>query len=210
MPSSPKKKIYGLKILGKKHKAIRALLEEKNLPEIHGDKVWFSSYLIMDYLLKHPIEKKANVMEVGCGWGVLGAFCAKEFDAKVIGVDADKNVMPFLQLQASKNGVKIKSKVCRYENLKPELLAKQDIILGGDICFWDELVDPLLKLIKQAIKQEVGTIIIADPGRSPFLKLAKKCQKKYDAKLIPVSIKKPKKAEGYLLIIREKNNRKTK
>ena len=204
MPSSPTKKVYGLKILGKKHKAIQSLLEENNLPEIHGDKVWFSSYLIMDYLLKNPAPKKSKVMEVGCGWGILSAFCAKEFDAKVIGVDADKNVMPFLKLQATRNGVKVKSKVCRYENLKPELLAKQDIILGGDICFWDELVDPLSKLIKRAIKQEVGTIIIADPGRSPFMKLAKRCQKKYDAELIPVSIKKPKKAEGYLLVINGK------
>ena len=201
MPKSTIQKVYGLKILGKKHKAIQALLEKDVHPEIHGDKVWFSSYLIIDYLLKHPVGKHPSIMDIGCGWGMLGIFCAKELGAKVVGVDADEHVMPYLKVQAANNGVKIKTKVCRYENIEPELLAKQDMILGADICFWDALLDPLFALIKRAKKSGVKTIIIADPGRSPFLKLAKRCQKKFDANLLPVAIKKPTKAEGYLLII---------
>ncbi len=201
MSKSTIEKVYGLKILGKKHKAIQALRKKDVHPEIHGDKVWLSSYLIIDYLLRHPLEDSPSVMDIGCGWGVLGIFCAKELGASVISVDADKNVMPYLKVQAAENGVKVKTKVCRYENLKPDLLAKQDLILGGDICFWDALVDPLFALIKRARKAGVKTIVIADPGRSPFLKLAKRCQKKFDANLLPVAISKPTKAEGYLLII---------
>jgi len=198
MLSSTINKVHGLKIIGNKHKAIRKIRDRDNIPEIHGDKVWYSSYLIMDYLLKNPIARNSKVMEIGCGWGILSIFCAKEFNSKVIGVDADSNVIPFLQLHTKKNGVKIKTKVCRFENLKPELLARQDLIVGGDICFWDELVDPLFKLIKRAMKQQVSTIIIADPGRTSFLKLAKRCKKKYGANLIPVSVRKK---DGYLLII---------
>ncbi len=204
MSSSAVQKVRGLNVYGRKHKAVRALLEKAGQPEIHGDKVWFSSYFIMDYLLKNPLPKKSRVMEVGCGWGVLSVFCAKEFKSKVVGVDADENVMPFLRLHARKNHVKVKTKVCRYEKLKPRLLAKQDVILGGDICFWDELVDPLFKMIKRAMKQGAGTIIIADPGRSPFLKLAKRCKKKYGAMLISAATKKPTREEGYLLVIHNK------
>jgi predicted nicotinamide N-methyase len=198
MTSLALKSAYGLKILSNKHKAIRKIRDQANIPEIHGDKIWYSSYFIMDYLLKNPIAQKSKVIEIGCGWGILSIFCAKEFDSKVIGVDADSNVIPFLQVHAKKNEVKIKTKVCRYENLKPKLLAGQDLIVGGDICFWDELVEPLFKLIKLAMRQQVGKIIIADPGRTPFLKLAKRCQKKYKAELIPASTRKK---DGYLLVI---------
>ncbi len=47
-------------------------------------------------------------MEVGCGWGLLSIYCAKNFQAQLTGVDADKNVFPFLKLHAKANGVKIK------------------------------------------------------------------------------------------------------
>jgi len=76
------------------------------------------------------------------------------------------------------------------------------MVLGGDICFWNELIDPLYSLIKKSLKNGVNTIVIADPGRSPFLKLAKKCKKKFGAELREVSIKDPVEEEGYLLIIR--------
>lgn len=196
------KEVRGLKIFKKKHKAIKKLLKKTSTPEIHGDKVWFSSYLIMDYLLENPLAQKSRIMEVGSGWGILSIYCAKEYDADMIAVDADKNVFPFLDIHAELNDTKITSKVCRYEKLKASLLAQQDVILGGDICFWKNLIDPLFKLIKKSIKSGVGTIIIADPGRSPFLKLAKKCKKKFDAELIEVKLEDPIEEEGYLLIIK--------
>lgn len=207
MSSPSLHKIRGLKIFGKKHNAVQTLINKGSYPEIHGDKVWFSSYFIMDYLKKNPLAKKSRVVEIGCGWGLLSIFCAKRFKSRVVGVDADKNVMPLLKLHANKNHVEIKTKVCRYENLKPTFIGKQDVILGGDICFWDELVDPLFKLIKRAMRQNVGTVIIADPGRSPFLDLAERCEKKFGAKLIPVAINKPTKNTGFLLIIKSKKSK---
>lgn len=197
------KEVRGLKIYKKKHKAIKKLLKDSSTPEIHGDKVWFSSYLIHDYLLENPPKKKSNIMEIGCGWGILAIHCNKEFKANVTAVDADKNVFPFLDMHAKLNKAKVTNKVSRYENLKGSLLAEQDMILGGDICFWNELIDPLFKLIKKALKNGVGTIIIADPGRSPFLKLAKQCKKKFDAELIEVELEDPIEEDGYLLIIKQ-------
>jgi len=197
------KEVRGLKIYKKKHQAIKKLLKDTSTPEIHGDKVWFSSYLIHDYLLENPPKRKANIMEIGCGWGILAIHCNKEFKANVTAVDADKNVFPYLDMHAKLNKAKVTNKVSRYENLKASLLAEQDMILGGDICFWNELIDPLLKLIKKALKNGVDTIIIADPGRSPFLKLAKQCKKLYDAELIEVELEDPIEEDGYLLIIRQ-------
>ena len=193
--------VRGLTIYGPRHPTIRKMMEKTEGPEIHGDKVWYSSYFIMDYLDNKPPAKGSRVMEIGCGWGLLGIYCALNYNAKVTGVDADKHVFPFLELHAEKNKTKIKTKASRYEDLKPKILAKQDLIVGGDICFWDELVDPLHTLIKNALDAGVPRIIIADPGRPPFLKLARKCRKLYKATIKEVSITQPKKNDGYLLII---------
>src|SRR5690606_16896074 len=103
------------------------MMKKADAPEIHGDKVWFSSYFIMDFLDANPPKPKSRIMEIGCGWGLLSMYCIKNFQAKALGVDADKNVFPFLELHAERNGVKIKTKAARFENLKPSVLSKQDI-----------------------------------------------------------------------------------
>lgn len=193
----------GLKIYSVEHPSIKALLESvEDAPEIHGDKVWFSSFFIMDYLLKNPPLKKSRIMEIGCGWGLLAIYCVKKFNARVVAVDADKFVFPFLDIHATKNAVTVENKVCRYEKLSIKALAEQDLILGADICFWDELVEPLMTLIEKALRKKGAQIILADPGRSPFLKLAKQCKKKFNAELIEVATEKPSKEEGYLLLIK--------
>jgi predicted nicotinamide N-methyase len=200
-PSTSIQNIRGLDIYPPTHPRIQKMLAKADAPEIHGDKVWFSSYFIMDYLDANPPAPKTRIMEIGCGWGLLSMYCAQNFQARTLGVDADKNVFAFLELHAKRNHVKVKTKACRFENLKPALLTKQDLILGGDICFWDELVEPLHTLIANALAAGVKRIIIADPGRTPFLTLARRCRRLYKGKLKAVNISKPRKHEGYLLII---------
>lgn len=195
------KKVRDLKILTRKHPAIKALMTEQDAPEIHGDKVWFSSYLIMDFLEDNLPAAGSNVLEIGCGWGILSLWCAKRFDAKVLATDADKHVFPFLKLHATENEVKVKTKVSKYEKLSSELLAKQDLVVGGDICFWDELVEPLYQTIKRAMDSGVKTVIIADPGRSTFLELAERCKQDFRAFLVSYAIIDPSEYDGYLLII---------
>tara|TARA_R100000900_G_scaffold29754_1_gene24010 strand:- start:427190 stop:427801 length:612 start_codon:yes stop_codon:yes gene_type:complete len=195
------KTVHGLTVYKKTSPTLKKLLEEKDEPEIHGTKIWYSSFFVIDYLDANPPEKAANIMEIGCGWGFLSIYCAKQFAANVTGVDADKHVFPFLNLHAQANGVKVEKKVARFENLKRKTLKKQDIVVGADICFWKELIDPLYKVIKKSLEEGVSRIIIADPGRSPFLKLAKRCKKKFGAELFEVEIHEPSHKDGYLLII---------
>lgn len=195
------KETNGVFVFKKKHPIMKRLQKGIPSPEIHGTKIWPSSYFIMDYLEQNPLPKKSRVMEIGCGWGLLSIYCASRFKARVTSVDADENVFPYLRVHAALNEVDIKTKTKRFEELKRKTIGKQDFIAGGDICFWDELVDPLYKLIKKACEEEVNTIVLADPGRSPFLKLAKRCEKKFGAELLDWSVDQPRKTEGYLLLI---------
>ncbi len=188
-------------ILKKKHHLIKPIIDALPTPEIHGTKVWGSSFMIMDYLKRYEPEPDADILEVGAGWGLLSIFCAKHFDANVTATDADPNVFPFLETHSLLNDVEVETVVARYEELKIKDLKGFDYVLGGDICFWDELVDPLYSLVKKAVKAKVGTIIIADPGRPPFLELAKRCAKDFGGELLDGDISKPRKVTGNLLVI---------
>ncbi|BFM07425.1 class I SAM-dependent methyltransferase [Halioxenophilus aromaticivorans] len=198
------KKVHGIYVLKKNSPTLANLRQALPEPSIHGYKVWSSSFLIMDYLKYEPFDIGSSVLDIGCGWGMLGIYCAKSFKAKVTGVDADEWVFPYLRVHAAMNDVKVKTHTSLYQDIPANMLTKHDVMLGGDICFWDELVEPLYDLVSRAVKKKVGYIIIADPGRSPFMKLAKKCKKDFGGELIPWQITKPRADSGYLLVIRTK------
>ena len=65
------------------HPAIRRVRRQGNLPSIHGNKLWKSSCLLIDYLHKHPPTHHQRVLDVGCGWGIGGIWCAKQFGSRV-------------------------------------------------------------------------------------------------------------------------------
>ena len=206
MPARPTmRRAYGVKILNSNHSEIRRLKREGHQAEIHGNKFWNSSFLIMDYLKKHPLKKNVRVLEIGCGWGLLGIYCARQFNAKVTGIDADKHVLPFLDLHAEMNDVKITGKRMTFQQLSVEKLKGFDVIMGADICFWDEMADLLYNLIGRAMKAGVKQVMISDPCRPPFSNLTARCEEKYGDKVEVVEkwLSRPVHASGEILIVRK-------
>ena len=153
---------YGVYLLGHKHPLIKAL-KSRHQPSIHGHRSWDSAYLMMDYLVHNPIAAPCSVMELGCGWGAVATFCAKKFDAAVTGVDLDAQVFPYLGVLAEINGVVIETRCSDFTHLKGADLGRNKVIVGSDICFWDSLVGPLVRLVARAMKAGTEKIIIADP-----------------------------------------------
>ena len=190
--------LFGLVALKNSHKAVRKLKQELGHPTHHGNKVWKSCIVLMDYLSEYPLKKKSKVMDVGCGWGLGGLFCAKTFNAKVTSVDIDDGVFPYLALHADLNGVKAKTLKSSFQKVTSSQLSKTDVLIGADICFWDEMSKPLYNLVKRAHKQ--GTrVIITDPGRPPFFEMAEKCETKFDASLTHWAVAEPYNCSGYVL-----------
>jgi 2-polyprenyl-3-methyl-5-hydroxy-6-metoxy-1,4-benzoquinol methylase len=107
----------GIVVLKPSHPMIRKLKRDLPTPTIHGDKVWDSSWLLMDELRRNPPNKGDTLMDLGCGWGPLSVFAAKRLQQQVIGVDADDGVFPYLQLHAELNGVSIETRKRRFEKL---------------------------------------------------------------------------------------------
>ena len=183
------------------HKVIRRVKRAGHEPSIHGTKLWKSSCLIIDYLHKNPPEYASTVLDAGCGWGVTGIWCAKKLGAAVVSMDADPAVFPYLEAVAELNKVSTSPMVNRFEKLRKSQLSGIDLLVGGDICFWDELVKPVNKMIDKAIDAGVKQIIIADPERPTFHTMAEKAIHKHGGDLINWSISGKVKATGALLVI---------
>lgn len=190
----------GIVLLKAAHREIRRLKQEAE-PSIHGNKVWNSSFLIMDYLTRDGLPKGARFMDLGCGWGPLSLFAAKRFNARVTAVDADPEVFPYLHLHAAINGVEVDTLRCRFERLGKKHLHGIHTLAGADICFWDELTPVQFNLIRRALKAGVRRIIIADPGRDPFYKLAEQCEEHFNARVVERRTSTPRRASADLLVV---------
>jgi hypothetical protein len=75
--------------------------------------------------------------------------------------------------------------------------------VGTDICFWDELTEPLFELIGLALESGVERIIIADPGRPPFWDLVDLCMQNFAAEVVTRRIYQPWKTEKFILSIEQ-------
>jgi predicted nicotinamide N-methyase len=156
----------------------------------------------MDYLQQHPPEHCSSVIDVGCGWGISGIWCAQNLQADVTSVDADPSVYPYLNAVAELNGVTTTPLVSKFEQLSVEQLARFDMLIAADICFWDELADPVSNLVDRAVEAGVKRILIADPERAPFFVVADHAIKVHCAELIPWLVESDTiKARGALLLI---------
>lgn len=194
-------RFHGVKMLTASHPDIRRVKRGDAQPSIHGNKLWRSSFLLIDYLSKNPPQHVGTVMDAGCGWGMSGIYCAHKFGSRVTSVDADPDVFPYLQANARANGVSVTTLKSRFEKISTRQLEDIDLLVAADICFWDELVKPVSNLINRAVKAGVKKVIVADPERSPFFEVAQHCEDKYCSELLEWRTSRPVTARGSLLIL---------
>lgn len=168
---------YGIYLLTSHHRLIRRL-KTKYAPNTHGHELWKSSFLLMDYLLYHPVPPKSRIIEVGCGWGAASVFCARQFEAYVVGVDVDDNVFPFLTMMSGLNHVEVGEHQADLADLDADFLGGADLVMAADICFWDRLVAPVCDLVARAIEGGAERVVIADPGRPTFYELVDRCKRR--------------------------------
>jgi predicted nicotinamide N-methyase len=140
-------------------------------------------------------------MDAGCGWGLLGIYCAKQLGALVTSVDSDPEVFPYLQLQAAINRAKITTMKRGLGGLANGDLRGFDVLVGADICFWDNLALALKRLINRALRAGFRMVLIVDPGRQQFYDLGEYFSKTKGSEILEWRIKRPRKMEGKILKI---------
>lgn len=190
--------LFGLTVLKNNHKDIRRLRREAGYPSHHGNKVWNASLMLMDYFQEYPLASGSRVLEIGCGWGIAGIYCAKRFKCAVTGLDIDASVFPFMHHHALINGVQVETLRCSYQRASQPFLAQFDVVLGGDVCFWDDLSQPLYNLVRRAAR--VGArVILSDPGRPPFQAMAERAEAKLQGECHQWAVPAPYHCSGYIL-----------
>jgi len=192
---------FAIEVLNSSHPKIRQL--RRQYPStIHGNKLWSSSYLLMDYFSQHPVDKHTRVMEIGCGWGLAGLYLNKHYGCNVRAIDADANVFPYLQLHADINSCDTPlTQVKRFEELTQNDFSNVDLLIAADVCFWDDLTEVHSQLISRALQTGVSTIIYADPMRPPFLALLDNCAEEYFAEGFQSEIALNRKVRGAIMLI---------
>jgi predicted nicotinamide N-methyase len=155
----------------------------------------------VDYFQREGLEEGARVMELGCGWGLAGIYCAKKHRARVTGVDVDPAVFPYLKLHADINRVQIATMNQGFADLGGEHLKEVDVLIGADICFWDSLVNPLIDLILRAVAVGVRLVLIADPGRSSFEKIGRYFTVRRKGEVVDWTTQQPQRKQGRILKI---------
>ena len=200
MPSKSElqRQAYGLTILKNSHPEIRRIRRETGYPTIHGNKFWKSTFLLMDYLSEFPPEDGARILEIGCGWGLGGVYCAKTFGARVTSLDADETVFPYLLHHAELNGVEVTPWKNRYEKVRKVDLEEFDLVIAADICFWDSMSKLLFNLVNRAVQADTR-VVMTDPGRPPFREMAEKCVVKFGALYDDWAAPHPYNASGLVL-----------
>lgn len=193
--------VNGVTILAGTHPEMRALKRAAPPAMLHGNKIWSSSYVLMDFLRREPLAPDTKVLDLGCGWGVVSCFLARVFAAHVTGVDADAGLQAYFELHARHNAVNPAFLCRRFEQLDSELLARFDVIVGADICFWDDAAVPLAQLIDRAIDAGVKRVVIADPGRPPFWQLADHCAQQHCAEVDMHRIELPRPTTKPVLVL---------
>ena len=192
----------GIMMPNSNHPAIRKAKKEASQPSIHGTKLWKSSALVIDYLDKNPPPFFNRVLDVGCGWGIGGIWCAKKLTSQVTSMDADPDVFRFLNITASINKVETTPLILKFAQLRKKDLEAFDLLIAADICFWDELVDPVYRMIERAINAGVKQIVISDPERPTFMKMAERCLEKHGGDLLEMETKGSVNARGSVLVIK--------
>ncbi|MFH1351218.1 MAG: methyltransferase domain-containing protein [Pseudomonadota bacterium] len=192
---------YGIRALCARHREIRKL-KRSHSPSFQGFRVWPSSWLLMDFFKHRGLREGSRIVEVGCGWGLAGIYCAKNHGAVVTGVDIDSEVFPYLRLHAEINEVDIATIKKGIDGLTGKYLEDFDCLIGADICFWDNMVDSLKGLIHRAFGAGIQSVIITDPGRSPFEQMGRYFVEKWGGEVKNWGVDHPHRIQGRILKIR--------
>lgn len=200
--SSPHlRQYYGIDYPLAGHPARRRLKRDHPATTLHGHKVWGSALLMMDWLSREPLAPGSRVVEVGCGWGLLSTYCAKQLACDVTASDIDPAVRPYINALAELNDVELAWRQAEFADWDAATLGGVDVLIASDICFWDQLAEPVWQLINRCIDSGVSQILISDPLRPPFIDVAEACIEDFHAELVPLAIDSPRRHRGALLRI---------
>ena len=196
-PVTKERSILGTRVYMASHPKMRSYFRGENRPAFFGDKVWETTLSVIRQLSN---ESFGRVVELGCGWGVLGVHLARTTGARVLCVDRDPRLEPIVELQAELNEVEVEYRAARFHELQAADL-RGDAVIGVEICYSKSVAAELTELMEKANQARVGRVILADPGRPDFDRLVAYSEERFETEIAPLPIEGRSKP-GKLLTVR--------
>ena len=136
-------------------------------------KIWEASLVLADLLAKLPDASGKTLLELGAGLAVPGLAAAKAGMTVTLS-DYQEHILDFERVSAAASGAQADCLLLDWKN-PPEDLPRFDILAGAEILFREEFFQPLLDIMKRALKPEGAVYLAHDERRQslkPFLELA--------------------------------------
>jgi len=125
-------------------------------------KVWEASIVLSEHLSQGIIQKDAEVLELGAGMGLTGLVLGA-IGYNVTMTDYNEDVLALLKKNVNHN--KLENVYVKKLNwFQPDTEETYDTILGSELIYKKELIEPLLNLLQKYLKPD-GTIFIAHDTR---------------------------------------------
>lgn len=157
---------------------IESLLDGKDALKNVSDfpfwvKLWEAAIVLGQFLAGQRFEPGAKLLELGAGLGAAG-LAAAAAGCDVTLSDFEELILDFEKVNAAAS--KLDNVECMMLDwLNPPEMEQYDVIVGAEILFRDEFFEPLLGVMRKALKPG-GVIYLAHDERRkslfPFLQLA--------------------------------------
>jgi predicted nicotinamide N-methyase len=136
-------------------------------------RIWESSIVLGQFLAAQQYAADSTVLELGAGLGVSG-LAAAAAGARVTLTDYEETILEFEQVSAAASGVdNVRFK--RLDWLSPPRMERYNMIIGAEVLFREDLFQPLLGVIDQALEPDGVVYLAHDVERQsvkPFLEMA--------------------------------------
>ena len=138
-------------------------------------RLWEAALVLAEFVATVPKEPGTTLLELGAGLGVPGLVAAAA-GFKVTLTDFEELILDFERINAAASKLE-GVEVAKLDWLEPSELNRHDVIIGAEILFRDVFFEPLLEILRRAIKPD-GVIYLAHDSKrqslQPFLKMAEK------------------------------------
>jgi predicted nicotinamide N-methyase len=138
-------------------------------------RLWEAAIVLSEYVAGLPNAKGASLLELGAGLGAPGLTAAAAgFDVTLS--DYEELILDFERINAAASRLDT-VRFAMLDWLDPPEMEQFDVIIGAEILFREEFFQPLLNVLRRALKPDGVVYLAHDVKRrslEPFLKLAEK------------------------------------
>jgi 2-polyprenyl-3-methyl-5-hydroxy-6-metoxy-1,4-benzoquinol methylase len=153
-------------------------------------KVWEASWVLADFLAGLPSDPGKQILEIGCGLGLVGVVAAS-FGHKVVMTEHNPEALEFARANAELNGCP-EVEIIDLDWNSPSLYGRFDYIVGSEIVYHQKDFDPLKNLFERLLKPD-GEVVLCEGVRRTSLDFFKEMQRHFDLQARQKSIRSPEK-----------------